>query len=99
MKKLICGLSIFSMFTFGIVEHSNAQEQTVKVKRGMRKSTKGAIIGGSAGAVGGAIIGHGIGGAAVGGAVGAGAGYLIGRHKEHKYGGYRPVKVKTKDRD
>ncbi|RYY30569.1 MAG: hypothetical protein EOP41_00400 [Sphingobacteriaceae bacterium] len=48
----------------------------------MSKRAKGAIIGGGAGALGGAIIGHGVKGALIGGALGAGAGYVVGNETD-----------------
>ena len=49
---------------------------------------KGTLIGGAAGAGGGALIGSAVGspgaGAAIGGVAGAGAGYLIGNHKQNE---------------
>ncbi len=54
-------------------------------KTGISKTAKGAIIGGAAGAVGGAIISKKKGvGAVVGGAVGAAAGAIIGKQKDKK---------------
>ncbi|RYE11564.1 MAG: hypothetical protein EOP44_01125 [Sphingobacteriaceae bacterium] len=53
-----------------------------KTRKGMSKRAKGAIIGGGAGAVGGAIIGHGVKGALIGGALGAGAGYVVGNESD-----------------
>ncbi|PTT02138.1 hypothetical protein DBR11_05375 [Pedobacter sp. HMWF019] len=60
---------------------------TVHKKKGWSDAAKGTLIGGVAGAVGGAIIDkkHGR-GALIGGAAGAGAGYLIGRGKDKKSG-------------
>ena len=56
-------------------------------KKGMSSAAKGAIIGGAAGAVGGAIIDKKSGrGAVIGGVAGAGAGYVIGRDKDKKSG-------------
>ena len=56
-------------------------------KTGWSESAKGAVIGGAAGAVGGAIIDKNKGrGAIIGGVVGAGTGYLIGRGKDKKSG-------------
>lgn len=69
-----------------------------KVKKPMGRRTKGALIGGGAGAVAGGLLGHGLGGAAVGAGVGAGAGYLIGRHRD-KRNGPRPYVIKRKYRD
>ena len=59
---------------------------TVKPEnKGMNNTTKDAIIGGAAGAVGGAIFSKSKGaGAVIGGLLGAGAGYLFGRKKDHK---------------
>lgn len=98
MKKFICGLSMISFLSMGAINEVQAQEYT-KVKHGMSRRGKGALIGGGAGAVAGGLIGHGVGGALIGGAAGAGAGYLIGRHKDKKHGYTRPVKVKHYYRD
>lgn len=95
MKKFICSLGMMSFLAFGVVNESHGQV-IVKEKRAMSRGTKGALIGGAAGALGGGILGHGAGGALIGGAAGAGAGYLIGRHRDNKYGGYRPLKVKKR---
>ncbi|MDB5251475.1 MAG: hypothetical protein JWP27_644 [Flaviaesturariibacter sp.] len=59
-------------------------------KRGISKAAKGAIIGGVAGAAGGAIINkknRGV-GAVIGGVLGAGAGYGIGRGMDKRDGRY-----------
>lgn len=54
-------------------------------KKGMSNSTKGAIIGGGVGAIGGAIISKKKGkGAIIGGILGAGAGYIFGKKKDKK---------------
>ena len=49
---------------------------------------KGTLIGGAAGAGGGALVGAAVGhpaaGAAIGGVTGAGAGYLIGNHEQNE---------------
>lgn len=56
-------------------------------KKGWSKAAQGAVIGGAAGAVGGAIISKHKGtGAAIGAAVGATGGYIIGRDKDKKDG-------------
>ena len=56
-------------------------------KKGWSKAAQGAVIGGAAGAVGGAIISKHKGtGAAIGAAVGAAGGYIIGRNKDKKEG-------------
>jgi hypothetical protein len=57
----------------------------VEKKEGMSNSTKGAIIGGVGGAVGGAIISKKKGkGAIIGGVIGAAGGYILGRKKDKK---------------
>ena len=56
-------------------------------KKGWSKAAQGAVIGGAAGAVGGAIISKHKGtGAVIGAAVGAAGGYIIGRNKDKKDG-------------
>ena len=95
MKKLILLFTI--VFTLSAFEATLVQAQTAKhtyykngkkittktkYRKGMSKRAKGAIIGGGAGAVGGALIGHGVKGALVGGALGAGAGYVIGNETD-----------------
>ena len=58
---------------------------TTVQKKGMNKATQGAIIGGVAGAVGGAIISKRKGvGAVLGGLAGAAGGYIIGKNKDKK---------------
>ena len=55
-------------------------------KKGWDNATKGAVIGGAAGAVGGAIISNkkkGL-GAVIGGVVGAATGYTIGKDMDKK---------------
>jgi hypothetical protein len=65
---------------------STSTTQSTK-KKGWSKAAQGAVIGGAAGAVGGAIISKHKGtGAAVGAAVGAAGGYIIGRNKDKKDG-------------
>ena len=55
-------------------------------KKRWSSAAKGAVIGGAAGAVSGAVFDkrHRVQGAVIGTAVGAGAGYIIGRHKDKK---------------
>lgn len=66
-------------------QEQSAAQPTVTEKKGMSKSAQGAIIGGAAGAVGGAIISKKKGvGAVVGAAAGAAAGAVIGKQKEKK---------------
>ena len=65
-------------------------------KQGMSSAAKGAIIGGAAGAVTGAVINkrNRASGAVVGGVAGAGVGYTIGRAKDRKTG-----RVQTRTRN
>lgn len=66
-------------------------------KKGWNKATQGAVIGGAAGAVGGAIISKKKGvGAIVGGAVGAAGGYIIGKNKDKKEKEGQTQKAKDK---
>jgi hypothetical protein len=66
--------------------NSTTTTQSTK-KKGWSKAAQGAVIGGAAGAVGGAIIAKHKGtGAAIGAAVGAAGGYIIGRNKDKKDG-------------
>ncbi|OAQ39643.1 hypothetical protein A5893_08625 [Pedobacter psychrophilus] len=75
-----------------VVNHYDTPGQTSTTttttqKKGWSSAAKGAVIGGAAGAVGGALIDKKSGrGAIIGGATGAGAGYLIGRDKDKKTG-------------
>lgn len=95
MKKLTLIFAVF--FTLSAVTGEFAQAQTArhtyykhgrryvtttKTRHGMSKRAKGAIIGGGAGALGGALIGHGVKGALLGGALGAGAGYVVGNETD-----------------
>lgn len=58
---------------------------TTAKKKGWSSRAKGAVIGGAAGAVGGAIISKHKGtGAVIGGVVGAAGGYIIGNEKDKK---------------
>lgn len=97
MKKLILIFAVF--FTLSAFAGTFVQAQTTKrtyykgnrkittttkTRRGWSKRAKGAAIGGGAGAVGGALIGHGVKGALVGGALGAGAGYVIGNESDKR---------------
>ena len=96
MKRVMYLMAIvfsLSMFTM------NTQAQT-KVKEVNRKGTsnaaKGAVVGGVGGALAGAAVSHDHSkGAIIGGVAGATGGYLIGRHKDKKYGRKRVHKYKT----
>ena len=63
-------------------------EETAKKKEGWSKAAKGAVIGGVAGAAGGAVINkkNRVVGAVVGAVIGAGGGYVIGRKMDKKDG-------------
>ena len=65
--------------------------QPTAKKTGWSDAAKGTVIGGAAGAVGGALIDKKKGrGAIIGGLVGAGGGYLIGRGEDRKSGRVQP---------
>ncbi|WP_231491813.1 YMGG-like glycine zipper-containing protein [Pedobacter sp. Leaf170] len=65
--------------------------QPTAKKQGWSDAAKGSVIGGAAGAVGGALIDKKKGrGAIIGGLVGAGGGYLIGRGEDRKSGRVQP---------
>lgn len=65
--------------------------QPTAKKQGWSDAAKGTVIGGAAGAVGGALIDKKKGrGAIIGGLVGAGGGYLIGRGEDRKSGRVTP---------
>ncbi len=95
MKKLILIFAV--IFTLSAANADFVQAQTAKhtyyknghkyltktkTRHGMSKRAKDAIIGGGAGALGGALIGHGVKGALIGGALGAGAGYVVGNETD-----------------
>lgn len=64
---------------------TSSDGEKVQKKSGMNKATQGAIIGGVAGAVGGAVISKKKGlGAVVGGIAGAAGGYIIGKNMDKK---------------
>ena len=66
-------------------ETASAKNDKVVQKKGMSKAAQGAIIGGVAGAVGGAVISKKKGvGAVVGGIAGAAGGYIIGKKMDKK---------------
>ena len=71
---------------------SNTNTTTAAKKKGWSKAAKGAVIGGAAGAVTGAVINkkNRAAGAVVGGVAGAGVGYTIGRAKDRKTGRVQP---------
>lgn len=78
-------------------QHSD-QDKHKKEKKGMSNKGKGAIIGGTAGVVGGAVIG-GKKGAIIGGAAGTVGGAAVGKKKDkkddpHRYKQYSDKKKK-----
>jgi hypothetical protein len=90
MKKIILGVAIaFGLTTTSAVfMETSAQTRTVyKTKKPWSHRKKDAVIGVGAGAVTGALISHNHAkGALIGGVVGGAGGYLLGRHKDKKYG-------------
>ena len=66
--------------------YTSSATSEAKKKKGMSKSAKGAIIGGTAGAVTVGLLTHSGKGAVIGGLIGAGTGYYIGRKKDKKDG-------------
>lgn len=76
--------------TVGSGDNSKAGTATTTIpqpekKKGWNKATQGAVIGGAAGAVGGAILSKKKGlGAVIGGVVGAAGGYIIGKGMDKK---------------
>ena len=82
MKKMLCIIS----FAFGLAVLPGAY---TPAEAQMKKTTKNAVIGGTTGAITGAIISkdhHRAKGAVIGGVIGGGAGYLWGRHRQKKTG-------------
>lgn len=77
-KNFLAMLLCFSIVLTGFVGSASAQR---RYRHHSRK--KGALIGGAAGAVGGALIG-GRKGALIGAGAGAGTGYLVQRHRNRK---------------
>ena len=76
-----------STISSGNTSSSSTSSSEGTHKKGWSKAAQGAVIGGAAGAVGGAIISKHKGtGAAIGAAVGAAGGYIIGRNKDKKDG-------------
>ncbi|WP_316803525.1 YMGG-like glycine zipper-containing protein [Pedobacter nototheniae] len=75
----------------GTSSSSYGGTQPTAKKKGWSDAAKGTLIGGAAGAVGGALIDKKKGrGAIIGGVVGAGSGYLIGRGEDRKSGRVKP---------
>jgi hypothetical protein len=99
MKRLL----LIATMAFGLTTISGAFVETqaqqtvvVKHKKGWSHRKKYGVIGAGAGAVTGALVSkHHATGAVVGGVVGGAGGYLLGRHKDRKYGSNRRI-YKTK---
>jgi hypothetical protein len=72
----------------GTANSGNGTSQTVEKKEGWSKAAKGAVIGGVAGAAGGAILNkkNRVAGAVIGGVIGAAGGYGVGRTMDKKDG-------------
>ena len=72
----------------GTMSSESGNEAKQAEKKGWSKAAKGAVIGGVAGAAGGAIINkkNPVVGAVIGGVIGAGGGYTIGRTMDKKDG-------------
>lgn len=72
----------------GTMNNESSQTAKVEEKKGWSKAAKGAVIGGVAGAAGGAIINkkNRVAGAIIGGVIGAAGGYGIGRNMDKKNG-------------
>lgn len=66
--------------------YTSAATHEARKKKGISKAAKGAIIGGTAGAITVGVITKSGKGAVAGGILGAGAGYLIGRNKDKRDG-------------
>lgn len=74
----------------GTYTSTSSNPAKVQQKKGWSKAAKGAVIGGGAGAIAGAVISKKrVKGAVIGGVIGAGAGYIIGRSKDKKDGRVR----------
>ena len=80
-RMLAAFLSVIILM--GTVGSLGASAQRRYHSRPHHSRTKGAIIGGAAGLIGGALIG-GRRGALIGAGAGAGTGYLIQRHRNHR---------------
>lgn len=80
LNKNIMAVLLSIILLFGVCPSSGFAGQR---QRHHHSEKKGAIIGGVAGAAGGALIG-GKKGALIGGGAGAGTGYLIQRHRNRK---------------
>jgi outer membrane lipoprotein SlyB len=86
-RMLAAFLSIaFILGTFGSLS-VGAQRRYYRRYDHHHSRGKGALIGGAAGLLGGALLGGGR-GALIGGAAGAGTGYLIQRHRNHRHRWY-----------
>jgi outer membrane lipoprotein SlyB len=79
MKKTSLLLGLIFAFIISASNTTFAQQ-----KKGMSSQAKGAIIGGSAGAIAGTAIGGNVKGTLIGTAIGAGGGYVIGNEARRK---------------
>ena len=96
MKRIMLVLAL--IFSLSVISARTDAQAKVKVvnRKGTSNAAKGAVVGGVGGALAGAAISHDHSkGAIIGGVAGATGGYLIGRHKDKKYGRKRVHKYKT----
>ena len=83
-KKNVIAMLLLAVFVcLAVASDGFAQRPRYRYRSHHHSVKKGAIIGGVAGAVGGALIG-GKKGAVIGGAAGAGTGYLVQRHRNKR---------------
>jgi osmotically inducible lipoprotein OsmB len=82
--KQVMTTFLLLLFLFGTFAIDGVAGQRRRYRRVHHSRTKGALIGGGIGAVGGALIGGGK-GALIGGGAGAGTGYLIQRHRNRRH--------------
>lgn len=80
-------VAIFLVLVFVLLTFAEEGLAHKRRYRHHHSKTKGAVIGGVAGAVGGALIG-GKKGAVIGAGAGAGTGYLVQRHRNRKHRRY-----------
>ncbi|MFL5786880.1 MAG: YMGG-like glycine zipper-containing protein [Flavisolibacter sp.] len=86
MKRILCVVALAFGLTFFAGNSVQAQKvkEEYKTKKPWSHRKKDAVIGAGAGAITGALIGHGAKGAVIGGVAGGAGGYLLGKHKDKK---------------
>lgn len=85
-KQTVIAVLLSLALLLGLCGSAAAQHR--RHRRHHHSRTKGALIGGGVGAVGGALVG-GRRGALIGAGAGAGTGYLIQRHRNRRHRRYR----------